>query len=140
MIPGVLQRLLTKTALLFADSISELAVREGLRNLQKSGATLIMIAHRLSMAFQADKIVVIEEGKCVESGSVAELMAPGCNSRFSQLVAAQTLGTTTADLHAATTNGDGSLPASGTEGGKASAGDDDHPLLAAAQPAVASHN
>lgn len=84
------------------DSVSELAVREGLKRLQQSGCTLIMVAHRLSMALQADRIIVIEEGRCVESGTVAELMRPGCNSRFAQLVAAQTVGLAPAALETQT--------------------------------------
>ena len=36
--------------------------------------TLIMIAHRLSTVINANKIFVMDDGKCIESGNHEELM------------------------------------------------------------------
>jgi ATP-binding cassette subfamily B protein len=41
------------------------------------GRTAILIAHRLSTAMKADRIVVIDEGQVVESGSHDQLLAAG---------------------------------------------------------------
>jgi len=41
------------------------------------GKTAIVIAHRLSTARMADRIVVLERGKIVEQGSHQELLARG---------------------------------------------------------------
>ena len=41
------------------------------------GRSAILIAHRLSTAMRADRIVVIDDGRIVESGSHAELVALG---------------------------------------------------------------
>jgi len=55
------------------DSESERLVQEALEELMK-GRTSIIIAHRLSTIREADKIVVIEKGLILESGSHDELM------------------------------------------------------------------
>jgi ATP-binding cassette subfamily B protein len=56
------------------DSISEKLIQEAVTNLTK-GRTTFIVAHRLSTIRDADKIAVINEGKCVEYGSYDELMA-----------------------------------------------------------------
>lgn len=56
------------------DSESELLVQEALTKLMTSRTTLV-IAHRLSTIQHADEILVIEQGKIVQRGSHADLMA-----------------------------------------------------------------
>jgi ATP-binding cassette subfamily B protein len=55
------------------DAESELLVREALERLMQ-GRTCIVIAHRLSTVKDAHRVLVIDEGRIVESGSHAELM------------------------------------------------------------------
>jgi subfamily B ATP-binding cassette protein MsbA len=56
------------------DSESERLVQQALERLMK-GRTSLVIAHRLSTIERADRIVVIDAGRVVESGSHAELLA-----------------------------------------------------------------
>ena len=58
------------------DSESEVAVQEALRT-ALAGRTSIVIAHRLSTIRQADQILVVAEGRIVERGTHAELLAAG---------------------------------------------------------------
>jgi ATP-binding cassette subfamily B multidrug efflux pump len=55
------------------DIYTEYAIQKGLKVLLK-GRTSIVIAHRLSTIVNADRIVVLEHGKIVESGKHADLM------------------------------------------------------------------
>lgn len=55
------------------DSDSELAVQEALQALMHKRTTLV-IAHRLSTVRHADRIVVMETGQIVETGTHAELI------------------------------------------------------------------
>lgn len=54
------------------DAESEYGVTEGLRALF-AGRTVVMVAHRLQTIAQADHIVVLAEGRIVDSGTPAEL-------------------------------------------------------------------
>lgn len=58
------------------DTVSEQLIQEALSHLL-SGRTVFVIAHRLSTVHNADRIVVLEEGRIVEQGSHAELHAAG---------------------------------------------------------------
>ena len=51
-------------------------VREALAEATRSKATII-IAHRLSSLMHADEIILLEEGRIVERGTHAELLAMG---------------------------------------------------------------
>jgi ATP-binding cassette subfamily B protein len=55
------------------DSISEKLIQEAVNNLTANRTTFI-VAHRLSTIRDADKIAVIDEGRCVEYGTYEELM------------------------------------------------------------------
>lgn len=58
------------------DSESERKVQEGLDVLMR-GRTTLVIAHRLSTIESADRIVVMDNGRIVETGTHAELMDQG---------------------------------------------------------------
>ncbi|WP_298268169.1 lipid A export permease/ATP-binding protein MsbA [Geobacter sp.] len=58
------------------DTESEQMVQKALTNLMANRTTFV-IAHRLSTILHADKIVVIEKGKVVETGRHQELLARG---------------------------------------------------------------
>ena len=71
------------------DNKSERVVQEALDNLMKN-RTVIVIAHRLSTIQNADKIVVINDGKIVEEGKHDELLA--LNGAYASLYAMQFKG------------------------------------------------
>ncbi|MBC7455576.1 MAG: lipid A export permease/ATP-binding protein MsbA, partial [Massilia sp.] len=58
------------------DNESERAVQSALEALM-AGRTTIVIAHRLSTIERADKIVVVDQGRIVEAGTHAQLLAAG---------------------------------------------------------------
>ncbi|WP_051992201.1 ABC transporter ATP-binding protein [Mobilicoccus pelagius] len=64
------------------DIPSERAVQQGLTTLLGSRTALI-IAHRLSTVMIADRVLVVDDGRIVEDGSPAELVAAG--GRFADL-------------------------------------------------------
>jgi len=66
------------------DNISQKMVIDNLKNLN---LTKIIIAHRLSSIISADQILVLDQGRIVESGTYNELMA--CKGYFAELVKRQ---------------------------------------------------
>lgn len=56
------------------DSVTESEIQKAIENLTKDRTTFI-VAHRLSTIKNADKIAVMENGRCVEYGTYDELMA-----------------------------------------------------------------
>ena len=71
------------------DTRTELLVQHAMSAL-RSDRTSFVIAHRLSTIRDADLILVMEEGRIVERGSHAELLAAG--GAFAALYAAQFAG------------------------------------------------
>ena len=71
------------------DSESEALVQQALDRLMDNRTTLV-IAHRLSTIRNADLICVLHQGKIVESGTHAELMAPTAKGYYRRLVEMQT--------------------------------------------------
>ena len=63
-------------ALSAVDAKTDEAIRTRLRA-AAGGATLILIAHRVATLMQADRIIVLEDGRIVESGTPDELLAQG---------------------------------------------------------------
>ena len=58
------------------DSITERSIRDALASMRSgdSRPTTIVIAHRLSTILTADRILVLDQGRCVDSGSHADLL------------------------------------------------------------------
>lgn len=58
------------------DAASEAVVMD---NINRRGCTVVMVAHRLSTIRDADKIIVLDKGRVVQSGSHSELLSEeGC--------------------------------------------------------------
>ncbi len=70
------------------DADNEHFIQEAISELCR-GKTLIVIAHRLNTIRNANKILVIKNGKIVESGSHDELMA--ANKEYAMMVSKQTI-------------------------------------------------
>lgn len=60
----------------FADPENEHLIQKALRELSR-GKTTLMIAHRLTSVRQADRILVVEEGKIAEEGTHEALLKKG---------------------------------------------------------------
>ena len=70
------------------DSESEKLVQQALVNLMRD-RTSIVIAHRLSTVQSADKIIVIKEGKIIETGNHESLMK--ANGMYQKLISLQSV-------------------------------------------------
>ena len=68
------------------DLISENVVHDALEQFGKS-RTVLIVAHRISTIEHADKVIVLDAGRVVESGAVAHLLATG--GLFSRFYALQ---------------------------------------------------
>ena len=77
------------------DSEVEAAIQENLYRLME-GKTVIAIAHRLSTIAAMDRLIVMDQGRVVESGSHDELVA--ANGLYAQLWARQSGGFLDPDL------------------------------------------
>ncbi|KAI3320340.1 P-loop containing nucleoside triphosphate hydrolase protein [Xylariaceae sp. AK1471] len=71
------------------DTHTESEIQKALEKL-KSGRTTFVIAHRLSTVVGVDRVIVLHEGKIVESGSHEELLKQ--NGRYKSLWLKQTTG------------------------------------------------
>ncbi len=76
------------------DSEVEAAIQDSLDELM-GGKTVIAIAHRLSTIARMDRLVVMDQGRIVETGTHAELIAAG--GLYARLWARQTGGFVAAD-------------------------------------------
>ncbi len=63
------------------DTESEKLVQEAIDNLTEN-RTAFIVAHRLSTVLHADKIIVLEEGKVIESGTHDELITLGNRYKY----------------------------------------------------------
>lgn len=70
------------------DTESERLVQQSLETLMK-GRTTLVVAHRLSTILNADKIIVMDNGKIIEQGTHHSLLSQ--NGTYSKLVELQTL-------------------------------------------------
>lgn len=69
------------------DAASDALIRDALARLM-AGRTVLLIAHRLELAYTADQIVVMDAGRAVEVGAHSQLLAQ--NGFYAQLVASYT--------------------------------------------------
>ena len=79
--------LILDEALSSVDAENEATIQEALERLMAGRTTLIM-AHRLSSVMTCDEILVLDEGRLVERGDHAALLA--ANGAYAELMAAQT--------------------------------------------------
>ena len=71
------------------DTRTELGLQQAMNNLME-GRTSLIIAHRLSTIRDADKIVVVSDGRIVEAGSHEELLSLG--GQYAKLYSSQFAG------------------------------------------------
>ncbi|WP_030739782.1 NHLP bacteriocin export ABC transporter permease/ATPase subunit [Streptomyces sp. NRRL S-31] len=88
----IAQALIRRPRILFFDEATSALDNDTQRvvidSTRKLNATRIMIAHRLSTVLDADRVIVMEEGKVVQQGTPAELLAD-TSGRLHELVRRQ---------------------------------------------------
>lgn len=85
------QVLLLDEATSVVDGASEAALRESLRtHVLPRGTAVLTVAHRLSTAREADRVLVLDHGRVVEEGTPAELVAS--RGRFAALLELEAAG------------------------------------------------
>ena len=73
------------------DNASDAAFRRALRErVLPRGATVVTVAHRLTTALDADRVIVLDRGRIVEEGAPATLIASG--GRFAALLELEAAG------------------------------------------------
>jgi ATP-binding cassette subfamily B protein len=73
------------------DSASDAAFRAALRvSVLAQGCGVLTVAHRISTALEADRVVLLDKGRIVEEGTPAELLAR--NGRFAALLELEAAG------------------------------------------------
>ncbi len=83
--------LLFDEATSFMDSATEASLHDALRStVLNRGAAVLTVAHRLSTAREAHRVLVIDRGRIVEDGAPAELVARG--GRFAALLELEAAG------------------------------------------------
>jgi ABC-type multidrug transport system fused ATPase/permease subunit len=86
------------------DAVNEAEVRAALGRLM-AGRTTLVIAHRLSTIRNASRIVVLDEGRVMEQGTHAELLA--LDGLYSHLIASQLMARAGATASPPVAAGDG---------------------------------
>ena len=81
-----MRRFSYSTKLSHVDTENEALIQEALERLMV-GRTTLIIAHRLSSVIDADRIVVLEDGAIVESGTHRDLVSG--HSTYARLMADQ---------------------------------------------------
>lgn len=85
--------LLLDEATAVIDGASDAALRRALReHIQPAGTAILTVAHRLSTAREADRVIVLSNGRIIEQGTPAELAAT--DSHFAALLAIEQAGWT----------------------------------------------
>lgn len=85
------------------DSASEQRIQKGIEQ-ATAGRTVVSIAHRLATVKTADNIVVMRNGRIIEQGSHAELIAKDAD--YAALVRLQNMGSETSSVTVPTTTKD----------------------------------
>jgi ATP-binding cassette subfamily B protein len=83
--------LLFDEATSLVDGATDAALRDALRSaVLTQGTAVLTVAHRLSTAREADRVVVIDHGRIIEDGTPADLVARG--GRFAALLELEAAG------------------------------------------------